>query len=196
MRKFTWIVPLLLWAAFSFWYTSFGGPLTAAEIEAAIADLEAQGRALDPARAAAFRRFLEEDTGDDFVMLNVIELTEPADKANEHLDEYMAHMWPELLSRACHPVMVGTAAAGALDIWGIDGARDWSQGALMRYRSRRDFLAVAANPAIQGPHDAKELAMTKTIAFPLDPWFSLGDPRLVLGLFMLVLAGWLGRRSA
>ena len=29
--------------------------------------------------------------------------------------------------------------------------------------------------------------MTKTIAFPIDPWFQLGDPRLLLGLALGVL---------
>jgi uncharacterized membrane protein YhaH (DUF805 family) len=29
--------------------------------------------------------------------------------------------------------------------------------------------------------------MEKTIAYPLDPWFYLGDPRLVFGLAFLVI---------
>ena len=36
-------------------------------------------------------------------------------------------------------------------------------------------------------HDFKIAAMAKTIAFPVDPWFHLGDPRLVLGLFLAVV---------
>ncbi len=36
-------------------------------------------------------------------------------------------------------------------------------------------------------HHFKIAAMEKTIAYPLDPWFQLGDPRLVLGLLFLVL---------
>ena len=29
--------------------------------------------------------------------------------------------------------------------------------------------------------------MLKTVAFPIDPWIQLGDPRLVLGLALLLL---------
>ena len=29
--------------------------------------------------------------------------------------------------------------------------------------------------------------MRKTIAYPIDPWFQLGDPRLVLGLLLGLL---------
>ena len=36
-------------------------------------------------------------------------------------------------------------------------------------------------------HDDKIAAMKKAIAYPLDPWFHLGDPRLLLGLVFLVL---------
>ena len=34
---------------------------------------------------------------------------------------------------------------------------------------------------------ADSCAVEKTIAFPLDPWFQLGDPRLVLALLFLVV---------
>ena len=37
-----------------------------------------------------------------------------------------------------------------------------------------------------GIHDFKIAAIEKTIAYPLDPWFHLGDPRLVVGLLVLV----------
>jgi hypothetical protein len=67
----------------------------------------------------------------------------------------------------------------------------------MRYRSRRDMMEIAVNPAFRGSHAFKVAAMQKTIAFPVDPWFQLGDPRLVLGLLFLVVGlavSWLGAR--
>ena len=36
-------------------------------------------------------------------------------------------------------------------------------------------------------HAFKIAAIQKTIAFPLDPWFQPGDPRLLLGSTFLVL---------
>ena len=38
--------------------------------------------------------------------------------------------------------------------------------------------------------------MHKTIAFPLDPWFQLGDPRLVLALILTLIALGLSWREA
>jgi hypothetical protein len=39
-----------------------------------------------------------------------------------------------------------------------------------------------------GIHAFKVAAIEKTIAFPLDPWFQLGDPRLVLAMLLLIIA--------
>ncbi len=33
-----------------------------------------------------------------------------------------------------------TSLGGALDLWGIEGAEQWSMGGLVRYRSRRDLM--------------------------------------------------------
>lgn len=190
--------PIVLWALFVWWYTNTGGPLSDVEIDNFLTAMEERGT--DPERRELLREFLANDTGDDFVMLNLMELNtvvrdlpdatpngEETSTGAEVLDRYMAHMWPALLTRACHPVNVGTAAAEALDLWGIDGARTWSQGAMMRYRSRRDLVEISSNPDFQGPHEYKILAMNKTIAIPLDPWVNTGDPRLLLGLIALIL---------
>ncbi len=189
MARKTWIVLALLWCAFFAWYTNLSGPLTPEEVEAAIARIEAQGAA--PERVALMRDFLESDTGDDLVMINLIDSPavpkpvpglKPGETTEEVMDRYMEHMYPELFKRASHPIFMGTAAADAVDVWGIEGAEHWSQAAGMRYRSRRDLIAIGGNPAFQGPHEFKIAAMTKTIAFPTDPWGQLGDPRFVLAL--------------
>ena len=48
------------------------------------------------------------------------------------------------------------------------------------------FEEIAADES--GIHAFKVAAMEKTLAFPLDPWFQLGDPRLVLALLFLIVA--------
>ena len=83
--------------------------------------------------------------------------------------------------------MFGSAAHTALDLMNAPGMESWTSGALMRYRSRRDMLDISTNPAFQGSHEFKVAAMQKTIAFPLDPWIQLGDPRLVLALLLGVI---------
>jgi len=191
---YVWGTLIGLWCLFSFWYTSFGGPLSEEEIAHYLSMAAPGDRA--PDELATLREFLENDTGDDFLMMNVIELHDtpkpvagvlPGETSGEVLDKYMAYMWPALLSRACHPVLFGTAAAPALDVWGIEGAENWSQAAFMRYRSRRDLMEIAFNPDFQGPHEFKIAAMAKTIAFPVDPWMSAGDPRFLLALVFAII---------
>ena len=188
------LILLLVYGVFFLWYTPLGGPLEADEIDHYVALFAERG--LDFEGQNRLRRFLEQDTGGDFVMLNAIELrdtpvpvegVQPGESSSQVLGKYMEYMWPALLKRACHPVLFGSAAAGALDVWGIEGALEWSQGAGMRYRSRRDMMEISTHPAFDGRHDFKNAAMAKTIAFPIDPWFHLGDPRLLLGLVTAIL---------
>jgi hypothetical protein len=189
-----WLVLAILYAAFFYWYTSLGGPLTPEEIDHYVGMMESRDQ--PPERVAMLRRFLEEDTGDDFVMVNVIELREPpapvegvpaGSTAQQMMDRYMEYMWPALLARASHPVLFGWAAAPAMEIVGLEGARDWTQAGMMRYRSRRDLMEIASNPEFGGRHEFKIAAISKTVAYPIDPWMNLGDPRLILALLFAVL---------
>jgi len=142
---------------------------------------------------ARIRAFMEEDTGDDFVMINVIHLydeplqiegVESDDTTDEVLAKYMEYMFPAMLSRASHPVFQGSAVSTAMDIMNADGMESWTAGAGVRYRSRRDLLEIGTNPAFEGRHEFKVAAMAKTIAFPVDPFNYLGDPRLILALLL------------
>jgi hypothetical protein len=55
--------------------------------------------------------------------------------------------------------------------------------------SRRDLMEVASSvPADASIHDFKIAAIEKTIAFPIDPWFQLGDPRLLLAVLFGMVA--------
>jgi hypothetical protein len=66
----------------------------------------------------------------------------------------------------------------------------------MRYRSRRDLLEIATNPAFSASHEFKVAAMRKTIAFPIDPWIQLGDPRVLLALLLGLIGCALSWREA
>ena len=203
--RWIWLVLVGLYAAFFSWYTSFGGPLTDEEIAHYVALVESREPAPSPERLAMMRKFMEEDTGDDFVMVNVIDMyetplqiegVEPGESSDEVLAKYMEYMIPALLARACHPVLYGQAANEAMDIMNAEGMDQWTTGAGMRYRSRRDLLEIASNPAFAGSHEFKVAAMRKTIAFPIDPWFQLGDPRVVLALLLGVIGCALSWREA
>ena len=69
-----WLITGVIYAAFFSWYTSFGGPLTDDEIDHYLSKLSENNPEATPQRLASLRRFMEQDTGDDFVMLNVIEM--------------------------------------------------------------------------------------------------------------------------
>jgi len=203
--RWIWLILTVLYGLFFSWYTSFGGPLTDEEIAHYIALIESREPAPPPERLAMMRKFLEEDTGDDFVMINVIDMyetplpiegVEAGETSEEVLAKYMEYMYPALFARACHPVLYGQAANIAMDLMNADGMERWTVGAGMRYRSRRDMLEIATNPAFAGSHEFKVAAMRKTIAFPIDPWGQLGDPRLVLALLLGLIGCGLSWRVA
>lgn len=194
-RAWRWLTVAVFYGVFWFWYTPLGGPLTAAEIERFSTALER--RDSDPGRVAALRRFMAEDTGGQFFMVNLLDLADPAPPlpatgpdapAQSLLDHYMAHMYPELARRASHPVFVGRAVAGPLDLAGIDDAAPWSRAALMRYRSRRDMLEIATHPAFAERHEYKVAALARTVAFPVEADLYLSDPRLLLAVVVLLLS--------
>lgn len=192
--RVTWAALVAVYLAFFAWYTSFDGPLGPDEVERYVALMAEQNPDATPEQRAALRAFLAADTGDDFVMWNTIEMratplavdgVDPGDTSDEVIGRYMQYMWPALLGRACHPVFLAAAAAPALEMFGMSEGRTWTRGAGMRYRSRRDMMDIATNPAFHGAHQFKIASMEKTFAFPGDPWFHLGDPRLLLGLVLL-----------
>ena len=189
----TWLIIAVIYLAFFSWYTSFEGPLTEGEIEHYLELSKTQDPDSSADDLARIRAFMEEDTGDDFVMINVIHLyniplqidgVAPDDTIDDVLAKYMEYMFPAMLSRASHPVFQGLAVSPAMDIMNAKGMEIWSAGAGVRYRSRLDLLEIGTNPAFAGRHEFKVAAMLKTFAFPVDPFNYLGDPRLVLALLL------------
>jgi len=86
--------------------------------------------------------------------------------------------------------------ADSLDLVGIEGAETWSDGAIMRYRSRRTLIDIIGNPEFYARHDFKLAGLEKTIAYPVEPRIYVGDLRLLLGLFMLAITALLDARLA
>ena len=193
-RMKIWLLPALFFAFFLFWYTSTGGPLSEVEVDNFIVKMEENGSS--PEAIAMIKQFGEEDTGKHFIMINNIDYNDspgdvvgaaPGERAQQLMDRYMEHMIPAMLSRGSHPVMLGPAAYRSMDVIGVEGVDIWDMGGLVRYRSRRDFLEIVTDPAFSGKHHFKAAALEKTIAFPVEPDFNLGDPRLLIGLLLLAL---------
>ena len=193
MSRRIWVVIAVIYAAFCYWYTSFGGPLSDEEIEQSLTVLREAG--MEPERLEVWEQFMRSDTGDDFAMLNALDLRDepiqvegvrPGDTSQDVMSRYTEPFLGKALLSAAHPVMYGTAAAPSMDLWGIEGAEQWNAGGLVRYRSRRDLMQQAVYASAMDIHRFKTAALEKTIAYPLDPWFQLGDPRLVLGMLLVI----------
>ena len=191
-RSKIWLSSALVYAAFVFWYTDFSGPLSDTEVDQFVVTMTENGS--DPSTVAYIETFLRNDSGRQFLMLNALDLNdnppdvegaEPGESAQQLMDRYMEHMYPELFKRASHPVIFGQAAYTVLDNVGIENAEQWTDGAIFRYRSRRSFMDLVANPNIKGRHAFKLAALDKTIAYPIETSIYLGDMRLILGLILL-----------
>lgn len=194
--KISWAL-IAAYVIFWLWYTPLGGPLTANEIDQYVATLEA--RNADKAAIKQLRAFAENDDGGSFIMVNALDLKDTLEPpsgmpADDVMDVYVEHIFPALFARASHPVIAGDAIFTAMDIVGIEGAESWDSAGLVRYRSKRDLLEIASNPAFGEKHDYKVAALEKTIAFPITTRMNLGDPRLILGL-LTIIGVLLARRS-
>lgn len=177
-----WSILAVIYLGFRLWYDGGGGPLTPEEVQHFVSVLTQRGG--DPVRIEKVRAFLASDTGSDFVMANFIRFHDNPD-AQRDMDRYMAHMYPELFKRACHPVLAGPVVASALDYWGLENGEHWSMVGLVRYRSRRDIMEIATDPAFADAYQFKTAAMAQTIAIPVEPFLQLGSPRwLVAGVLI------------
>ena len=192
-----WSILVALYLGFRLWYDGGGGPLTSQEVQHYVTILE--GRGMDPARIENLRKFLSDDSGHDFVMANFIDLQDKPG-AQEELDRYMAHMYPAMFARAGHPVLAGPVVGNALDLWGIEAAEHWTMVGLVRYRSRRDMIEIATDPAFRDAYKFKGSSMQKTIAIPSEPFLQLGSPRWLVAGALVTLGALLqlplSRRSA
>ena len=193
-RKLLWFVPACLYLLFTLWYTNLSGPLTQAEMDAFADQMASSG--FEPSAIQRMRQFMEEDTGRQFLMVNVMDMAPtprrvagvPADESSDQMmGRYMEHMFPELLKRASHPIFLGRVVFDSMDIVGIQGAENWTSAVLMRYRSRRDLMDIASNPIFAGKHEFKLAALDKTIAFPVENQLYLSDPRLLLLLILFAI---------
>jgi len=195
-----WGVALLGYAAFLAWYVNWRGPLSKAEIETLVTQMRASNVGHgDQDEIPVIRRFLEEDDGREFFMLNVIRLSEN-DVADPDTGElrpvrqvmagYTRMFMPALFARGGHPALAARRIGGMVDTWGLKEVPEWSMMGYIRYRSRRDLAHLVCNPRFGGAHAFKFAAMPQTFNFPTRPMImTLAGPRIWVGLsFALVAA--------
>ena len=200
----TWLILGAVYIGFFFWYTDMGGKLSQEEIQVFIKKHEQNiiddGVSPDSEelqlRINILRRFMEEDNGKQFIMVNNIEMNKdpgdvlganPGESADQLMSRYMEYMWPNLLRRASHPIFMSNAVYQSMDLVGIEGGEVWDQAALMRYKSRRAMMEIVTHPDMIDRHVFKVAALQKTIAYPVEPFVFYSDIRIIFGMFILII---------
>lgn len=192
-----WLGALVLYGLFRLWYDGIPRPLTPAEIDDLVARLPKQSLD-DPAEVARLRRFLEEDDGREFAMVNLVRLSpdpvphpvtgEPV-PARDLLMRYSRDFFKVLGRRAGHPAIAARAAGGYLDSWNVPPDPGWTIVGYVRYRSRRDMMAVVIDPRFADAHLFKIAATPVTLSFPTKPMILLfASPRVWVGLAIALAA--------
>ena len=192
-----WPVAALLLLLFRVWYDNWRGPLRPAEIERYLARA-AQLPGAEHTDLDDLRAFLTSDDGREFLMVNLVRLNpqsvpDPATgtlvPARTLLQGYLRGFMPALLRRGGHPVLVVRKVGGYIDAWQVAPDPGWTLVGLMRYRSRRDLMALATDPRFLAAYPLKRLAISQTFSFPAQRFMSgLGSPRSAVALALALAA--------
>jgi hypothetical protein len=194
-----WGIALLVHGIFLSWYINWRGPLSKAEVETLMARMRANNVGHgDQDEMPVMQRFLEEDDGREFYMLNVIRMSggDVADPvtgkmrpAREVMAGYTRMFMPALFARGGHPALAARRVGGMVDTWGLKEVPEWSMMGYMRYRSRRDFAHLVCDPRFGGAHAFKFAAMPQTFNFPTHPMImTLASARIWVGMSLALAA--------
>lgn len=185
---------VLLYLAFWLWYGGNGRPMSTEEIEEALNKL----RSTDPAHNNSaevddIRQLLASDDGKEFVMQNLVRYRAKAlypegstysDDPREADKRYGKSIIGDLLRYGNLLIFIARKSG---DFVQPEGADAWHYVAMVRYRSRRDFVrfAIRANQADKFMH--KWAAIEKTHVFPVKPLINLFAVRTLVALFLFSL---------
>ena len=195
---------LALYVAFLLWHEPwFSRRLRPGEAAALL-----RGRYDDvaPDERAAFEAFLDRDDGRPFYMVNLLQYRVTAAYPDGLLPDgtpaggmtgreaghrYTRVVIPELLKRGCYPVFAGRKVANFLSAGA--GTDFFEEVVVVRYRSRRDLLAMAAGRAFLAGVPHKWASLEKTVAVP-SSLMLLADLRIIIPT--VLLAAWAAIRAA
>ncbi len=192
-----WLAASATYLGFRVWYDGWRGPLRPEEIETYLKRIATSGF-MGTNDLDSLRRFMEEDDGREFIMLNLVRLNpepiphpetgEPT-SAIELLRGYLGTFVPQLIRRAGHPLLQARKVGGYVDSWNVEPDPGWSFMGYMRYRSRRDLVELATTPDFFAAHPFKAAALPNTFSFPTQPMLSLyAGPRVWVGFLLALIA--------
>lgn len=184
----------LLYVIFWIWYGGNGQRMTAQEIEEAIQALKRTDlENINEAEIEDVRQLLSSDDGKEFVMQNLVRYRAKAlypegsafsDDPREADKRYGKSIIGDLLRYGNLVIFIARKSG---DFVKPEGADAWHYVAMVRYRSRRDFVRflIRANQAEKFMH--KWAAIEKTHVFPVKPIISLLAVRTLIGLGLLTI---------
>ena len=191
-----WICVPVLYALFAAWYFNWQGPISTEEVNRLMLDFD-KLEGSEHTDSATFRKFLEEDDGGEFVMLNLVQLhageiahplTGEAMSASDLIGEYFGPFAVSLFKRGGHPVFQAKTIGGNIDSWNADHNVGFGATAMMRYKSRRDIAELILDPAFSDAHIYKLASIDRTISYPTRIMMStvLQPPSAVLVVLILL----------
>jgi len=185
-----WSTAVLAYALFWYWYVGFGHRINPEEVEDYMRRIDAN--TLSEEQLSGMRRFLETDTGKEFIMVNNLHLKRAQGSGEQPaaiLQKYQKPFLAAVLRRGGHPFFVGRAVADSLEHWGLgDDSRHWSVAGLIRYRSRRDMLECILLPQFRDNHHFKQQALEKTFAYPTEVIMMASSPRWMVAILVVAIA--------
>lgn len=185
---------LLAFVAFWVWYGGNGKPMTSAERDQLLADLAATDQS--PQRETALaevRELVASDDGKEFVMQNLVRYRARAlyppgyaydDDPRQADKRYAKAIWWHLLRYGNLILLVAPRSGSFVAPL---GAEAWHYVALVRYRSRKDFLRFAIASCRANTFVHKWAAIEKTHIFPVRPIVSLFAVRTMVALMLVGL---------
>jgi hypothetical protein len=187
------LVGVLLFVLFWVWYGGSGKPLTEQEITEGLQALRANND--DAEKIAEVEQLLRKDDGKEFVMQNLVRYRPKAlyPPTYAHLGDDpraadkrygKAIVWP-LVKNGNVMIFIARRSGSFIEPHGADV---WHYVAMVRYRSRRDFLRFAVETERSDLFVHKWAAIEKTHVFPVKPLISLVFVRGAVAA-LLVLVG-------
>jgi hypothetical protein len=189
---------LFLYIAFFIWYGGRGKPLSQSEVDVLLAEMRRRaGKQGQPEAESPilqeFRALTKNDDGREYYMVNLLKFRKKAlypagssfgDDPLAANDRYNRAIIPLLLKHGGHPVFLGQTLGRFIH---PDGADDWDQVGMVRYRSRRDMLKMAVEIAGKRVDIHKWAALEKTQVFPVKPLVNLVLIRTTVAIILLVI---------
>lgn len=181
-------VLITLYLVFLAWYDGWGrSPMTTAEVEQYIANVPEDFMGND--FQDRMRKMGVDDDGEEIFMLNLNRYKyandEPKGGVPAAYQSYGTAVLVMMLKNGGHPIYSAEFFTSQLLEDSIDPY--WDEVILVRYRSRRDFIAMVTSDAYQKIAQDRTSGIAHATVYPTTSTVNLASPRLLVLILVLVL---------